>query len=391
MNYFKFFLLAISLIHLQAMAESLECKGQTVSDPVRRIEVSVDMDRGTSTLRHVLPDGSGVLQGIGLNQRKYESPKSVMYTYEGSTRVYLQVPVARSSRVSGIFTHAPQGLISVPMECEVFGDIPAGPSCPAAAQKDGALLKAMDVAEKVDDIEFLLKCGANPNVANTRGCTPLMMAVDPDCHPGYASGAINDTRALLDLLLSNGAFANTQDKKGETALSKSARNEVQGVYDLFIAAEADFDLKDKKGNTPLMYAALAGDKWIIQDVLEGNPDRRLKNNLGKTAYDIARTWHEQDVASLVRVPDQTITVAGQDDGTCSPLSIEVKQGQAVEFVLKGTDKMFKLVSRALNLDLMADRGQSTKQIVTLNQRGSYQFTCGFHGANTNSQGMIVVK
>ena len=369
-------------------AEVVECKGAANTSPPTKIEISVDMDRGKSSLRWVYPDGTGITQGQSINRRKFED-SNVKYMDQGSSQVFLQIPATTSSTAKGAFTHAPQGLNSVPVDCELFGAIPAAPVCPK--DKDRALLSAMDTAETVEQIEFLLQCGANPNITNSKSCTPLMLAVDPDCHPGNASGMITDTVALVDLILSNGAFINTQDKKGETALIKSARNGMSNVYSSFIASEADFDLQDKKGNTALMYAALEGDKWIIQDILEGNPDRRMKNRAGQTAFDLAKHWHDQETADLVRIPDQTVTVAGKSDGTCAPLTIEINQGQTIEFVLNATDKMFKLDAKALGLSLMADRGSFAKQILKLNNRGSYKFTCGFHGANNASEGVISVR
>lgn len=385
----KYLLVAVALIGASPLrAEVIECKGAVSTSPPTKIEIAVDMDKGKSSLRWVYPDGTGITQGQSINRRKFEGT-NVKYMDQGSSRVFLQIPAATNSNAKGTFTHAPQGLNSVPVDCEVFGAIPAAPLCPK--DKDRALLSAMDTAETVEQIEFLLQCGANPNTTNSKSCTPLMMAVDPDCHPGNASGMITDTAALVDLFLSSGAFIDTQDKKGETALIKSARNGMSNVYNSFIASEANFDHQDKKGNTALMYAALEGDKWIIQDILDGNPDRRIKNRAGKTAFDLAKHWHDKETADLVRIPDQTITISGKNDGTCAPLAIDVSQGRAVEFVLNATDKMFKLDAKAIGLSLMADRGSIAKQIVTLNSRGNFKFTCGFHGANIASEGIISIK
>lgn len=389
MSHKKMIFFFVSLVSSFTLhAEVVECKSS--ANAPAKIEVLVDMDKGKSFLRWIYPDGTGITQGQSMNRRKFDvNGANIKYLDQGSTRVFLQIPANSISTAKGAFTHVAQGLDSVPMDCEVFGAIPAAPVCPK--NKDRALLAAMDTAETIDEIEFLLQCGANPNALNSKSCTPLMLAVDPECHPGSASGIITDTVALVDLFLSNGAFVDTQDKKGETALIKSARNGMSNVYDSFIASEANFDLQDKKGNTALMYAALEGDKWIIQDILEGNPDRRIKNRAGKTAFDLAKHWHDKETSDLVQIPDQIITVAGQTDGTCTPLSIDIQKGQTIEFVLNATDKMFKLDARALGLSLMADRGSSAKQILTLDNRGSYKFTCGLHGSNTVSEGVISVR
>lgn len=383
---FVFCCLATPLI---SSAEVVDCKGSASTSPPTKIEISIDMDKEKSFLRWIYPDGTGITQGQNLNLRKYQGSTSVRYTNQGSTRLFLQVPISSEPSLKGNFTYSAQGLNSVPVECEISGSIPAAPVCPK--NKDQALLKAMDTAESINEIEFLLQCGANPNISNAKSCTPLMLAVDPECHPGNASGMITDNAYLVDFLLTNGAFVNTQDRKGETALMKSAKNGVQNVYDSFIASEADFNLQNKNGDTALMLAVLNGDNWLIQDVLDGNPDRRLKNKNGKTAYDLALHWRDQETANLVQIPDQTIVISGKADGTCTPLAIEVQLGKTIEFVLNGTDKMFKLDSRPIGLDLMADRGGSAKQILKFENRGTYKFTCGFHGANSASDGLITVR
>ena len=384
------FFTILVLSSVASSAETLICKSGPISKASSTtIEITVDMDKGKSFLRWVPADGMGVLQGLSLTRRRYQA-NDVRYTDTGSTNVFLEVPVTNNPKISGSFTHEPQQLSGIPVNCDLYGSIPAGPKCPKA--KDSALLKAMDTAETLDEVEFLLQCGANPNVTNSKGCTPLMLAVDPLCHPGLASGMINDWVGLADLFLNNGAFVDLKDKKGETALIKSVRNEVDGIVDVFIAAEADFNIRDAKGNTALMYSAITGNKLIIQDILLGNPDRRLKNRAGQTAYDLAKYWHDQETADLVKVPDATVTITGQSDGTCSPLSVDVKAGQTIELALVANNQMFMLNSSALSLDLMADSGSTVKKTITFTNRGDYSFTCGPHGGGgTPSKGTISVK
>lgn len=391
-NFKEAFLLWAVLFSAGASAEFIECKGgRAPTLPPTEIEVSVDMDKGKSFVSYIYPDGSRILHGLSLSRRKYPNANSVRYLDLGSDRVFLEVPLTGGSLVKGAFSHLPQELDAVSLDCEIFGSIPSGPRCPSLADKDRALLRAMDTAETLDEIEFLLQCGANPNVTNGKGCTPLMLAVDPDCHPGNAGGAINDWVGLSDLLLRNGAFVDLRDRKGETALIKSVKNGVRNICDVYIAGEADFNIKDNSGHTALMHAAIEGDEWVIKDVLDGNPDRRLKNKSGKTAYDLAKYWHDQDRADLVKIPDQTVTISGKADGSCDPLVVNLNAGQAVEFVLMATDKMFKLDSPALSLDLMADRNGSAKQIATLANRGKFKFKCGFHGMHSGPDGEILVK
>ena len=367
-------------------AEIIECKGAAPTFPPTTVEVMVDMNAGKSHLRWVYPDGHGITQGQSLNKRKYIGSN---LRYVGSPRVFLQIPNGSSVKADGFFTHAPQQLENIKVKCDISGNLPKPPACPSNPSK--ALLSAMGTAEELDDLEFLLQCGADANILNSRKCTPLMLAIDPECYPDGGNASIGDTHALINLFLENGAFVDLQDVKGETALMKAIKNGLQGPYTSFLAAEADFNLRDKAGNTALIHAAFGGNKWIIEDVLDGNPDRRARNRSGQTAYDVAKQWYGQDVADLVRVPDTTVTVSGKPDGTCNPLSIEFPMGKTVEIVLVATEKMFKMDSRSLGIDLMADRSSSAKQVMVPSTRGTFKFTCGFHGSASPSEGTILVK
>ena len=139
------------------------------------------------------------------------------------------------------------------------------------------------------------------------------------------------------------------------------------------------------------YAAKNGNVRIVEQILEGNPNRAMKNKSGKTAYDYAKANSNETIMNLVRVADTSITIQGQEDGTCSPLEIKVKEGQVLELTLAATEKMFKLDSKALGLDLMADRNGLAKLTIPLEKKGIFKFTCGFHGAGTPSEGTLTVE
>lgn len=284
-------------------------------------------------------------------------------------------------------------IINQPLECEISGIFPARPVCTEDIDKTKSLIQAIKSSD-IDSIETTIECGANVNLVDKNGCTPLMFALDSMCgevNPIHYTSPFAKITQVLDTLTSNGAFVNTTDKQGETPLIKASKMNISNVYDTFIALEADFDAQDKLGNTALMYAVLNGNDQVVEQLLEGNPDRRLKNKAGKTAYDLAKQWQKESIVDLVRIADTSVLIQGKDDGTCSPLQINLKQGQVVDLTLKATDKMFKLDSTALGLDLMADRNSTSKRTFSLENKGSFKFTCGFHGANMPSEGVIVVQ
>ena len=256
-----------------------------------------------------------------------------------------------------------QKIINQPVNCEVSGQLPARPVCSENVDQAKQLIQAVKSAN-IDAIETTIECGANVNQVDKNGCTPIMFAVDSTCgeeNPIRYTSPFAKTSLVLDTLAMNGAFVDTADNRGETALIKAAKMNIENVYETFVALESNFDAQDKLGNTALMYAVLNGSESVVEQILDGNPDRRLKNNSGQTAFDIARQWQKESITDLVRIADTSVLIEGNDDGTCSPLKIILKAGQVIDLTLIATDKMFKLDSPALELDLMADRGSEDKK------------------------------
>lgn len=285
-------------------------------------------------------------------------------------------------------------IVNQPVQCEVFGQLPQRPVCADGQGSAKALNRAVKSSNDIDGIETAIECGANVNQADENGCTPLMFALEPSC--GLENTipyrpSMNKTAAILDVLTNSGAFVSVADIHGETPLMKAAKFGISDIYNTFIALEADFDAQDKLGNTALMYAVRNASADIVEQILEGNPDRRLTNKNGKTAYDIAIQFQKDSIVDLVRIADTKITIQGQADGTCTPLKIELRQGQVVDLTLTSLNSMFKFESKTLGLELMADRNSSVKRTFFAETKGEFKFTCGFHGANQPSEGIISVR
>ncbi len=402
----KFVLFIFSVMAVfNLKAETITCTGVT-NDPNTtnlnfeiQIQGKPDKDfpteiRYKSRLKTMMPDGSTLQNGIGLSDKPRTRLNKVIYGDGLTTK--LELTYNSDHTLQSAILDSPNGNFhQLPVNCVFQGQLPTPRMCTEDIDKNRSLLEAI-FSGSIDSVETAIECGANVNKADKNGCTPIMFAIDSSCGTDgikYVS-SFGSPKYVIDSLISSGAFVNVTDKSGDTPLIKAAKMNIRDVYDSFIAAEADFDAQDKNGFTALMHAVYNsnGDSWVTQSILEGNPDRRIKNKSGQTAFDIAKHWQKESVIDLVRIPDISINIAGQPDGSCSPLKIEVKQGQVIEIVLKATDnKMFRFESSALSLDLMADVGLTAKQIITADSVGKFSFTCGYHGSNTASKGEITVK
>ncbi|MBN1973416.1 MAG: ankyrin repeat domain-containing protein [Sedimentisphaerales bacterium] len=96
--------------------------------------------------------------------------------------------------------------------------------------------------EKIDLIQFLLSKGAEVNIKNISGNTPL--------HYAASQGEKN----ITELLISKGTNLHIQNIDGQTPLHSAVYYGYKDIIKLLIEKGADLNIKDKKGRTPLKLA-----------------------------------------------------------------------------------------------------------------------------------------
>ena len=144
-----------------------------------------------------------------------------------------------------------------------------------------------------DRVEQLLhKDPASINSYSHDGWTALHLAV--------FFGRVN----IVHLLLSKGANidAPSENDQRVTPLHSALANpHNSAVGQLLIGAGANLNLKQSQGYTPLHYAAANGLDQVVRNLLAHAVDTSIKNQQGKTAYDLAVERGKLSTASLLKV------------------------------------------------------------------------------------------
>lgn len=148
-----------------------------------------------------------------------------------------------------------------------------------------------------DVASMLVQKGANPNLADNAGMTPLYAAVDmhtlastfgrPDLPPAAVAGSVDAVRMLLaagadpNARLSSRILKrvyNAGDAKlgeGATPFMRAARGGDVAVMRLLLAAGADPAVTQKNGNTPMLLAASLASERDANNPLRGGEAEAL--------------------------------------------------------------------------------------------------------------------
>jgi len=172
-------------------------------------------------------------------------------------------------------------------------------------------------------LEFFMKKGANPNVKDKNGDTPLLIAVK-------LTAARNRKIDIVAKLIEGKANLNVKDKNGDTPLFIAVKSGRIDMVAKLLEGKANPNVKDKNGDTPLLIAVKNGRIDIVARLLEGKANPNFKDKNGDTPLLIAVkiiAANNGKIDIVEKLLEGKANPNVEDKNGYTPLLIAVKNGR----------------------------------------------------------------
>jgi len=162
----------------------------------------------------------------------------------------------------------------------------------------------------VDQVKLLLSKGADVNMQNRMGWTPLHTAIQ------------NRQQAIVELLTTKGADVNAKDKRGQTPLYVAVNLGQKEVVELLIAKGADVNVMGSRGDNALSLAKKRGNTEIVDLLLKhGAKEPSPQDLMGNRYYEEGNPYPGYEEQGTIR--RGTRVIRGTRTVSQSPVQVDI--------------------------------------------------------------------
>ncbi len=217
---------------------------------------------------------------------------------------------------------------------------------------------------KDDVVKALITHGANVNITDNYGWTPLMVAAE--------KGHLTSVQALLNAHSIN---IDTKKRGGATALFMAAYNSKDDVVKALIQKGANVNINTYFGWTPLMSAAEKGHLTTVQVLLNANSiNIDTKNHNGATALYIAAAFGRDDIVKALIQKGANVNIT--DDDGWAPLMYAAEKGHL-------TTVQALLNANSININARNKKGRAALYVAAYHGKDDVVKALIQKGANVN--------
>lgn len=210
------------------------------------------------------------------------------------------------------------------------------------------------VSQIEDTIRRLLEHGADINMRNSRGQTPILRLVDSYRDREYRPSS-NIKDKILKVLLTQGADSSISDLSGLTPMHCAASKSSEWV-ELLVRAGADIDAKDYSMRTPLHLSSRSGVETGTRSLLQyyANPGARDFNQATPLHYAAQSYCRFSDSAVIRLLVEAKADVNVEDNSGSTPLHWAAKIGNA--------ESVQELLHAGVDPNIVDNQGTTAMQV-----------------------------
>lgn len=184
------------------------------------------------------------------------------------------------------------------------------------------LIKSVKNSDAVT-VKRLLSAGVNPNVKDSSGVTPLMIA------------SIRGDQAIAVMLLDVGAEVNATDDIGDTALVNAIRFSEKAIIELLLGRGAELSFKAHTTGYTILHLMADDpemDTDIVKLLLDRSPNVDVKDNQGETPLKLAAA--RNNLYFLEALINRGADVNAKSNNGGTPLMSAIGSARAMKLLIE---------------------------------------------------------